>query len=104
MMNIRHNFLSSMDYTFQTDERLYFVMPFIEGGELYKIFAEKKRFTEVDVKFYICQIVMGLGKLHEQNIMHRDIKLENIMMCSDGYLKLIDFGLAHMLQPDKLPS
>lgn len=103
-MNIKHEFLSSMDYTFQTDERLYFVMPFIEGGELYRIFAEYKKFHEIIVKFYISQIVMGLGKLHEKGIMHRDLKPENVMMCKDGYLKLIDFGLAKALMPNELTS
>ena len=79
-------------------------MPFIEGGELYKIFADQKKFDEAFVKFYISQIVMGLGKLHEEGIMHRDLKLENIMMCKDGYLKLIDFGLAKAVLPNELIS
>lgn len=97
MMNLRHNFLGTMDYTFQTKERLYFVMPFIEGGELYRVFKLSPKLGEVDVKFYITQIVMGLGVLHDQDIMHGDLKLENIMMCNNGYLKLIDFGLARIL-------
>ena len=47
-----HPFLCGMDYLFQSESRLYFVMPFINGGELYKIFQEKKRFPEDMVQFY----------------------------------------------------
>jgi len=47
-----HPNLVGMDFLFQSDTRLYFVMPFIKGGELYKIFAESKRFDEKVVKFY----------------------------------------------------
>jgi serum/glucocorticoid-regulated kinase 2 len=92
-----HPNLVGMDFLFQSDTRLYFVMPFIRGGELYRIFAEQKRFEEDVVKFYAIQIAMGIGELHEQGIMHRDLKLENILIDHKGYVKLIDYGLAKML-------
>ena len=77
-------------------------MPFINGGELYKIFQEHKRFDEAIVKFYAAQIIIAIGKLHEKGIMHRDLKLENIMVDENGYIKIIDYGLAKMLQNDEL--
>lgn len=49
------------------------------------------------VKFYAAQIVMALGELHKKGIMHRDMKLENILVDNSGYLKIIDFGLAKIL-------
>jgi serine/threonine protein kinase len=49
------------------------------------------------VKFYTAQIVLAVGELHSKGIMHRDLKLENIMVDEDGYLKLIDYGLAKTL-------
>ena len=52
LLNCNHPFLSGMDYMFQTDERLYFVMEFIRGGEVYKHFMDAKRFPEQQVKFY----------------------------------------------------
>ena len=92
-----HPFLVGMDYLFQTPERLYFVMPFIKGGELYKIFKMKKRLPEDVVRFYAMQIIMAIGYLHSKGIMHRDLKLENILVDEDGYLKIIDYGLAKTL-------
>ena len=93
-----HPFLLGMDYLFQTSERLYFVMPFVRGGELYKIFKAKKRLPEKVVRFYAMQIIMAIGYLHSKGIMHRDLKLENILVDQDGYLKIIDYGLAKALQ------
>ena len=72
-------------------------MPFVGGGELYKILKSKKILPEATVKFYATQIIIGIGKLHEQNIMHRDLKLENLLVDERGYIKIIDFGLAKML-------
>jgi len=73
-------------------------MPFIKGGELYKIFKMKKRLPEDVVKFYSLQIIMAIGYLHSKGIMHRDLKLENVLVDEDGYLKIIDYGLAKTLQ------
>lgn len=55
-------------------------MPFIKGGELYKVFRAQKRLTEPVVKFYAAQIIMAVGYLHDKGIMHRDLKLENILV------------------------
>lgn len=74
-------------------------MPFIRGGELYKIFKARKRLAEPVVKFYAMQIILAVGYLHSKGIMHRDLKLENILVDQNGYLKLIDYGLAKSLAP-----
>lgn len=87
-----------MDYLFQTESRLYFVMPFVRGGELYKVFCSMKRFPEHVVKFYAAQICLAIGELHMRDIMHRDLKLENILVDEKGYLKIIDYGLAKILE------
>jgi serum/glucocorticoid-regulated kinase 2 len=97
-----HPFLCGMDYVFQNDLRLYFVMPFVRGGELYKHFLKCKRFPENQVKFYAAQITLAIGYLHSKGICHRDMKLENIMIDEIGYLKLIDFGLAKILKDSEL--
>ena len=77
-------------------------MPFVRGGELYKIFKANKRLPEPVVKFYSLQICLAIGYLHTKGIMHRDLKLENILLDEQGYLKIIDYGLAKTLPQDNL--
>lgn len=79
-------------------------MPFVNGGELYKIFLSKRRFPENVVLFYAAQISLAIGYLHEAGIAHRDLKLENILVGEDGYLKIIDYGLAKMLSDDEVAT
>ena len=55
-------------------------MPFVRGGELYKVFLNEKRFPENVIKFYAAQIALAVGELHKKGIMHRDLKLENILV------------------------
>ena len=102
MIEVDHPFLINMDYVLKNELRLYFVMPFIRGGELYKVMKASRRFKEDTVKFYAAQLVMGIGYLHSKNIIHRDLKLENILLDQEGYLKIIDFGLAKLYDEKKL--
>lgn len=101
LLNCDHPFLVGMEFVFQSELRLYFVMPFVQGGELYKHFLTNKRFPEEVVKFYSVQIAMAIGHLHSKGIIHRDLKLENILIDKDGYIKIIDFGLAKILQENE---
>lgn len=80
MLKTEHVFICGMDYLFQNNLRIYFVMPFIKGAELYKVFAKLRRFPEDVVKFYAVQLILGIGYLHEMGIAHRDLKLENILI------------------------
>lgn len=61
-------------------------MPFIEGGSIYQfIGARRERFTEDQVRFYTAQILLALEEMHSKNIIYRDLKLENILLDSNGY-------------------
>ena len=61
MLEAKHHFLCGMEYFFQTEVRLYFVMPHIQGGDFYKLLKTQQNFPEICVKFYITQIVIGIG-------------------------------------------
>ena len=95
-----HQFLVKLEYFYQTQERLYFVMPFIGGGQLSSVLKKQpnQRFDERQIKFYMIQLVHGLQYLHNNNIMHRDLKLENLLLDEQGYLKIADFGMAKVLR------
>lgn len=94
LLKAKHPFFVKMAYIFQTDQKIYFVMNFVRGGELFTHLQNEKRFKEERTKFYAAQIISAIGYLHKKKIIYRDIKPENILMGQDGYLYLADFGLA----------
>ena len=101
LQNLDYPFLVGMVFCFQTEERIYFIMPFVQGGELFQHLKNEKYFKEEKVKFYASIIGLSLEYLHNNEIIYRDIKPENILIDADGYLKLIDFGLAKILENDE---
>ena len=80
MFECDHPFLVGMEFLFQNELRLYFIMPFVRGGELYKIYQTQKRLDEKTVKFYSAQMILAIGYLHGKGIAHRDLKLENVLV------------------------
>ena len=101
LQNLNYPFLVGMEFCFQTEERVYFVLPFVRGGELFQHLREYKYFPEKKVKFYASIIALALNYLHKNDIVYRDIKPENILLEEDGYLKLIDFGMAKIIKDDE---
>ena len=87
----------SLDYVFQNEFRIYFLMQFVQGGELYKHLTDARLFTEERARFYALQVALALGCLHEQSILYRDLKPENILLERNGYVYLADFGLAKIV-------
>lgn len=74
--------------------RLYFVMDYVNGGELFYHLQKDKRFTEERVRFYAAEIVLGLEYLHNQGIIYRDLKPENLLLTNDGHICMTDFGIS----------
>jgi serine/threonine protein kinase len=98
----RHPFMVGMDSVFQDEKNVYFILDFIQGGELFTHLKQRKRFDEDSSKFYAMQIASALGYLHQRDIIYRDLKPENILLHKDGYIKLTDFGLAKCISKSKL--
>ena len=83
-------------YCFQDVKYLYFVMELIQGGELLYHLRKQIRFDDEKTKFYIAELVLALNFLHENHIIYRDIKPENILIDKTGHIKLVDFGLSKL--------
>eukprot|EP01029_Cantina_marsupialis_P031470 TRINITY_DN907_c0_g2_i1.p1 TRINITY_DN907_c0_g2~~TRINITY_DN907_c0_g2_i1.p1 ORF type:complete len:401 (+),score=59.56 TRINITY_DN907_c0_g2_i1:85-1203(+) len=94
LSNISHPFIVSLRFAFQTDHKLYMVFDFFNGGEIYHYLSRLGCFPEDRSRFYAAQIVCALDYLHKQNIVYRDLKPENLILDSSGYLRVTDFGLS----------
>ncbi|KAM4824886.1 serine/threonine-protein kinase Sgk3 isoform X3 [Urocitellus parryii] len=93
LKNVKHPFLVGLHYSFQTTEKLYFVLDFINGGELFFHLQRERSFPEHRARFYAAEIASALGYLHSIKIVYRDLKPENILLDSVGHVVLTDFGL-----------
>lgn len=90
----KHNQLSGLKATFQDEFNVYMVMEYIGGGDLFNVITKEQKLPEKSVSFYIAETSLGLLYLHRRGVIHRDLKLENIMLSLDGHVKIIDFGLS----------
>ena len=93
LAHIKHPFIVDLKYAFQTEGKLYIILQFLRGGDLFGRLSKEVMFTEEDVKFYLAEICLALGHLHKLGIIYRDLKPENILLDVDGHIKLTDFGL-----------
>ena len=98
LQSIDYPLLCGLVFCFQTEERIYFVMPFLSGGELFQHLKKFRTFDEDKVRFYGAQIALALQYLHSKGIVYRDLKPENILMDDKGYLRLADFGMSKKLK------
>lgn len=99
--HVNHPFLVNLVYAFQTPEKIFFVMQFMRGGELFQHLRNSKRFDEARTKFYAAQILLALGHLHSKDIVYRDLKPENILMDDSGNVCLTDFGMAKIIKKNE---
>nr|XP_015222667.1 PREDICTED: serine/threonine-protein kinase N3 [Lepisosteus oculatus]XP_015222668.1 PREDICTED: serine/threonine-protein kinase N3 [Lepisosteus oculatus] len=88
----RHPFLVNLHAGFQTPEHVCFVMEYSPGGDL-MMHIHSSVFSEGQARFYAACVVLGLEFLHKNKIVYRDLKLDNLLMDADGFVRIADFGL-----------
>ena len=76
--------------------KLYIGMEFLAGGPLFYHLQQCHRFSEERARFYVAEVIVGIGHLHEHNILYRDMKPENILLDRDGHIVITDFGLSKL--------
>jgi serine/threonine protein kinase len=77
---IRHPFIVRLHYAFQTPQKLYFVLDFLNGGELFYHLRREGRFDQARAAFYAAEILLALECLHSNNVIYRDLKPENVLL------------------------
>lgn len=95
LQKTNHPFIVRLNYSFQTNHKIYLVMEYLSGGDFYQYLRKNSKLREDVACFYIAEVILGLEYLHkEMNVIYRDLKPENILMSSTGHIKLTDFGLS----------
>ena len=94
LSKLRHPFLVNMHYAFQDKDNLYLVIDILNGGDLRFHCSRYRKFSEEQTRFFIACMVHALSYVHENNVIHRDVKPENLILDDKGYVHLTDFGIA----------
>jgi len=93
LQSLHHPFLMNLHFSFQTEDNLYFILDFVNGGELFFHLQQEKRFSIERTRFYAAEILLALEHLHDAGIVYRDLKPENLLLQRDGHICMTDFGL-----------
>lgn len=98
LMQNRHPFLVSAHFAFQTDTRVFIILNYVPGGELFTRLREERMLSEPRTKLIAAELVLALGYLHKKSFIYRDLKPENVLFDEDGHVQLTDFGYTKKLR------
>ncbi|CAO3637524.1 unnamed protein product [Cunninghamella blakesleeana] len=101
LAKVRNPFIVPLKFAFQSPDKLYLVLAFINGGELFHHLQLEGRFSEERSRFYTAELLCALECLHGFNVVYRDLKPENILIDYNGHIALCDFGLCKLNMTDK---
>ena len=93
LSRMEHPFVCRLYYAFQSSDKLYMVMSYAAGGDMFTL-LRRRQLSEADVALYAAELVLALRYIHTHGIVHRDVKPENILVDAQGHLVLVDFGLS----------
>ena len=93
----KNEWIVDLKFSFQDQNYLYLGMEFLPGGDLMSLLMAKDILPEQEAKFYAAEIVMAIESVHKLDCIHRDLKPDNVLIDSDGHIKLSDFGLTKKL-------
>jgi cGMP-dependent protein kinase len=94
LLQMDHMFIVKLVKTLKDSRRIYFVMEYVQGMDLFDVIRQLGLLTDCDAKFYMACLVLIVEYMQDRDIVYRDFKPENIMVDEEGYPKLIDFGTA----------
>ena len=102
LLECRHPFVTRLYSTFQDDTSLYFCLELMSGGDLFGLIdLFPCGVSEAHARFYTATIALALRHIHSRGFVYRDVKLENVLIGNDGYVKLCDFGFAKSVANDR---
>jgi len=101
MLGCNNPFIVQLHQTFHCPKYLYMLMEPCLGGELWTLLRNNRRFNDSTASFYVGCVILALKYLHGRGIIYRDLKPENLLLDSSGYVKLTDFGFAKQLVGDE---
>jgi len=91
---VKHPFIVGLNMAFQSKDKLYFVLDYCAGGELFFHLGKVGKFSEKRACFYAAEITLAINYVHDLDIVYRDLKPENVLLDSRGHVRLTDFGLS----------
>eukprot|EP00916_Digyalum_oweni_P001797 GHVL01003462.1.p1 GENE.GHVL01003462.1~~GHVL01003462.1.p1 ORF type:complete len:307 (-),score=20.58 GHVL01003462.1:164-1084(-) len=98
LSTVEHPFVINMLASFQDEKRLFILMEYVNGGELFSYLRRESRLPNESAKFYAAEIILAFQFLHGLNIVYRDLKPENLLLDAGGHIKITDFGFAKVVE------
>jgi len=102
LLQLRHPSVVKLYETFETGRHIMLVMELCAGGDMLNFVRKRKKLDELTSKILFKQVIEGIGYIHSQKILHRDIKLDNILLDGKGNVKIADFGVSKSVQPNEI--